>query len=96
MDFGQQRADFSDLMSLLGYNQSQTMMNNQLLNSDFQRAMQMMGLIPGMGPQGTDASGIIGQANQNGQQNAAMNAQQQAAQQQAYAQLAASIIGSFF
>lgn len=93
MGFGQQRADMADLMSLLGYDQQNTQINNQLLNSDFARAMQMLGLIPGMAPQGVDTNGVTSMANQNNQTNAANSAAQQQAQYAAYASILASLFG---
>lgn len=48
--FQGQRADMQDLMALLGYGQQTNANNNQMLNSDFNRAGGLFGLVPGMSP----------------------------------------------
>lgn len=48
--FQGQRADMQDLMALLGYGQTTNNNNNQALNSDFNRAGGLFGLVPGMSP----------------------------------------------
>lgn len=61
MDFGRERADMQDLMSLLGYGQQTTAFNNAQLSQDQQRAMALFGLIPGLTPTQLD---VMGPANQ--------------------------------
>ena len=90
-DFGQQRADMSDLMGLLNYGNNVTQANNQTLNSDQQRSMALLGFIPGMNAQPLD---VMGSANMYNQQNM-FNRQQQQNQNNSYWQ-AAGQLGSAF
>lgn len=93
MDFNQGRADMSDLMGLLGYGQSVTAQNNSTLNSDQQRAMGLLGLIPGMSPTPIDTQGASNSwLNQyNNQQN--RNSADANARNAAYVQLASAFMG---
>lgn len=66
--FQGQRADMQDLMALLGYGQNTNANNNQMLNSDFNRAGGLFGLVPGMSPVQVD---VMSPYNMQNQQNIA-------------------------
>jgi hypothetical protein len=71
--FQGERADMSDLMSLLGFGQQTTGQNNAALNSDYNRAGGLFGLVPGMSPVQVDVMSPYqmqmqqNQVNQSGQ-----------------------------
>lgn len=68
--FNGQRADMQDLMALLGYGQNTNANNNQALNSDFNRAGGLFGLIPGMSPVSVDVMSPYQMQQQQNQFNA--------------------------
>lgn len=92
-DFGQQRADMSDLMGLLGYGNSVTQGNNQTLNADQARANSMFGFIPGMSPTPVDVMGTSGQANSLNMFNQQQNTNRNNAYWQAAGQLGSAFLG---
>lgn len=68
--FNGQRADMQDLMALLGYGQTTNNNNNQALNSDFNRAGGLFGLVPGMSPVQVDVMSPYQMQQQQNQFNA--------------------------
>lgn len=68
--FNGQRADMQDLMALLGYGQNTNANNNQALNSDFNRAGGLFGLVPGMSPVQVDVMSPYQMQQQQNQFNA--------------------------
>jgi hypothetical protein len=89
--FQNERADFGDLMSLLGYGNQTTAQNNQTLTADQQRINSLLGFIPGMSPTPVDAGGAasLWTGQYNNQVNA--DASKKNAQYAAWAQA----LGSF-
>jgi hypothetical protein len=72
--FQGQRADMQDLMALLGYGQNTNANNNQMLNSDFNRAGGLFGLVPGMSPVQVDVMSPYQMQQQQNQFNSQMGA----------------------
>jgi hypothetical protein len=68
--FQGERADMSDLMALLGYGQNTNANNNQSINSDFNRAGGLFGLVPGMSPVSVDVMSPYQMQQQQNQFNA--------------------------
>lgn len=93
LDFGQGRADMGDLMNFLNYGQSVTNANNATLAADQQRAMGLLGYIPGLAPQGVNAQGAAD--SWLNQYNQALNrsSADANARNAAYAQLASAFLG---
>lgn len=90
LGFQRERADFGDLMSLLGYGQQGTAANNASLSNDFNRGQALMGFIPNMNPQQASQVDVMGPLNTQYQRGVAQ-AQQNQASNQAAAQAAAQI-----
>lgn len=91
-EFGKERADFSDLMSLLGYGNQTTAQNNATLTADQQRINSLLGFIPGMAPTPVDAQGAA--SFWGGQYNNQVNADaaKKNAQYAAWAQAAGAFL----
>lgn len=87
LGFQRERADMADLMGLLGYGNDITGYNNGLLNQDYSRGADFMGLIPGVNPTQLDVMGPINQASQAGYNNSLNQYNANQARNNQYAQI---------
>lgn len=92
MGFNRERADMADLMALLGYGNDTTAQNNATLNSDMQRSLSLLGLIPGMTPTPLDAQGATNSWLNQYNSTLDRNSADRNARNNAYVQLASAFL----